>query len=234
MKKRIISVLLVLIAIFYLCPTTAFAASLGDVSGDGQLNAQDSFYLRSYLAGKIDLEPDALAAADMNRDGSVTAADSFMLKRNIIGVQDTGYRLIVNDKDITKSSYEFYLLSGWVEVPLLAVCEAMGAKVTYRTDSIVDIAFDQIPIPGIEYYRENYVLFLDEQRLVEAEYEGVDYNLIKPVPGGTMRCRVHDGDIVLDLNTFRGLYLFDNLDYHLDYTFKVDYQNKTIYFWGEM
>ena len=209
MKKRIISVLLVLIAIFYLCPTTAFAASLGDVSGDGQLNAQDSFYLRSYLAGKIDLEPDALDAADMNRDGSVTAADSFMLKRNIIGVQDTGYNLIVNNRDMTKSKYASYqITSELIEVPLVAVFEGLGAKVTYINDSIVEIL-----------YREKYILNLDEVTLF---MEGYDFDLLYPAPGSTMKYRVHQGDLVLDHLTVRNIFWLIGRDVKT----KIDFQNK--------
>ncbi len=219
--KKTISVLLVLIMTFCLYPTTAFAADLGDVNGDGQTDAKDSYCLKMYLSGATELEPDAFAAADFNRDLSINGADSYFLKMHLAGIKDTGYKLVVNDKDITKSSYASYgMTRELVEIPLVAVCEGLGADIIYVSDSIVEIGFDQIPFTS--YYREKYILDLNEKTLV---VEGYNVNFLNPVPGGRMSCRVHDGDVVLDRLTIS--VLLEGMGH--DLIFEYDFNNKVIY-----
>ena len=140
----------------------------------------------------------------------------------MIGVQENGYKLIVNGKDITKESYASYgMTRELVEIPLVAVCEGLGADIIYVSDSIIEIGFDQL-IPSYPIYREKFILDLNEKSLV---LEGYKHNYIEPVPGGTMSCRVHDGDVVLDRLTVR--VMFEVMGYDISY--KYDFENKVIY-----
>ena len=64
---------------------------VGDVSGDGVINAKDVTFLRRHIAGGYSVSVD-LAAADINGDGSVNAKDVTFLRRYIAG----GYGIVLN------------------------------------------------------------------------------------------------------------------------------------------
>lgn len=57
---------------------------LGDVNGNGRIDAADANLIACHAAGLSSLTGDALLAADANRDGEVTAADADLLCRKYI------------------------------------------------------------------------------------------------------------------------------------------------------
>lgn len=65
---------------------TAPSVLLGDVNGDGRINARDARALLRYLAGMEELSETGLAAADFNGDGRVNARDARAILRDIAGL----------------------------------------------------------------------------------------------------------------------------------------------------
>ncbi len=61
---------------------------LGDVNGDGSINAMDSFCIKTVLSGTSTVEIDSFAA-DFDADGKVTAMDAYSLKLCNAGVSTT-------------------------------------------------------------------------------------------------------------------------------------------------
>ena len=59
---------------------------LGDVNGDGEVNASDVILVMRYGLGIIDLNDVQLAAADFNKDGQVNASDALAIMRKVLGV----------------------------------------------------------------------------------------------------------------------------------------------------
>lgn len=59
--------------------------TLGDVDGDGEVNAADVARISMYLKGKTTLNEDNLAAADVNGDGKVNAADVTLIRMYLKG-----------------------------------------------------------------------------------------------------------------------------------------------------
>ena len=62
------------------------AALLGDVNGDGKVNARDARLLLRYIAGLASEDELNLAAADYNADGRVNARDARAILRQIAGL----------------------------------------------------------------------------------------------------------------------------------------------------
>ncbi len=60
---------------------------LGDVNGDGRVNARDARALMRYIAGMTDGSELDLIAADLNGDGRVNARDARALLRSIAGME---------------------------------------------------------------------------------------------------------------------------------------------------
>ena len=59
---------------------------LGDINGDGTLNASDVILIMRYALDMIELNPRQLAAADYNGDGQINASDALMLMRKCLGL----------------------------------------------------------------------------------------------------------------------------------------------------
>ncbi len=57
--------------------------SLGDVSKDGRISILDVTYLRQYLAGKRELDEEALKAADYNQDQTITVTDADLIQQSL-------------------------------------------------------------------------------------------------------------------------------------------------------
>ncbi len=88
MKKA--SAILVTLVVFLFFGVTVYAASLGDVNNDGDVNAADA---RLALRTATGLEPeivpgtDAYEVADVDFNGIVTAADARIILRAIVGIE---------------------------------------------------------------------------------------------------------------------------------------------------
>ena len=57
---------------------------LGDINGDGEINAKDVTMLRRFLAGGWNVEIEK-TNSDVNRDGEINAKDVTMLRRYLAG-----------------------------------------------------------------------------------------------------------------------------------------------------
>ncbi|MBR4881486.1 MAG: dockerin type I repeat-containing protein, partial [Clostridia bacterium] len=94
--KRILAMLLVVVMIIGVIPTSVIAAAAdtlrsssymrGDLNDDGDINAKDSNLLRQCIAG-YDGNINKLAA-DINADGAVDAKDSNLLRQYLAGIYD--------------------------------------------------------------------------------------------------------------------------------------------------
>ena len=89
----------------------SFTVGNADASEDGNINGQDAYMIKSYLAGKTyALDNICFDAADMNADGVVNATDAYDLKCLLAGKMsvsdfDNGkqiYRLTVGGADISE------------------------------------------------------------------------------------------------------------------------------------
>jgi hypothetical protein len=58
---------------------------LGDINGDGAIDAFDLFYLSLYLNGHTEIDGAYLEACDVNEDGVVNIADYNILRRWAVG-----------------------------------------------------------------------------------------------------------------------------------------------------
>ena len=58
---------------------SAPAVKLGDVNGDGEINAVDAAMVYAYYNGKLELTAEQLTAADVNGDGEVNAVDASLI-----------------------------------------------------------------------------------------------------------------------------------------------------------
>jgi len=82
--------------------------TLGDVNGDGGINAMDSLTLRATIGGSAAAGIDDIQTADFDGDGKLTAQDSFYMKASLAGKLsleelegDTNvYRFIIGGYDI--------------------------------------------------------------------------------------------------------------------------------------
>lgn len=63
-------------------------AFLGDVNGDGKVNAADYFLVKLHVLGDRQLSEEAMVAADINGDGKVSSIDFFFLKNQVLGRGD--------------------------------------------------------------------------------------------------------------------------------------------------
>lgn len=53
--------------------------SVGDVNGDGSVDAEDARLIMDHLSGTAPLDDDALTRADVNGDGEVTYLDAMAI-----------------------------------------------------------------------------------------------------------------------------------------------------------
>ena len=60
--------------------------TLGDVNGDGTIDAADAVMIQRYDSGLTTLTDEQLAAADVNADGLVDAADAVKIQRYDAGL----------------------------------------------------------------------------------------------------------------------------------------------------
>lgn len=80
MKKKILTILFSVL-LFALLSITAFAYDLGDVDGNGKLNAADARYTLRYSSKLETFTEEQIAAADVDGSGKVNAADARKILR---------------------------------------------------------------------------------------------------------------------------------------------------------
>lgn len=61
------------------------APILGDVDGDGKIDATDYMKLKRFCLGSFDLTDEQKAVVDVNKDGKVNSLDYMMIKRHVLG-----------------------------------------------------------------------------------------------------------------------------------------------------
>lgn len=94
MKRRMFqglaAVILLMILLTGALPFRAAAASplLGDLNGDGKINALDYAMLKRHVLRTVSLPQDKLVYADINGDGKVSALDYGMLKKHVLKTYD--------------------------------------------------------------------------------------------------------------------------------------------------
>lgn len=81
--KKFISVLLIFVLAVSLMPT-AFAASKGDVNGDGNVLSNDALMVLQYSVGQ--LKTIDKTKADVNKDGAVNSADALTILQICVGL----------------------------------------------------------------------------------------------------------------------------------------------------
>ena len=64
---------------------TGYEDALGDINGNGQIEATDYLLLKRYCLGTFRLADWQKAVADINGDGSINALDYMLLKRHVLG-----------------------------------------------------------------------------------------------------------------------------------------------------
>ncbi|MBE6588014.1 MAG: DUF4838 domain-containing protein [Ruminococcaceae bacterium] len=88
--KRFISLLLCVIiaasSLIFALPSSAMLYRKGDINHDGTINAMDSYFLKTSIAGTA-VGTDELAS-DTNSDGSVNSMDSYVMKLHLAGLGD--------------------------------------------------------------------------------------------------------------------------------------------------
>ncbi|MFA7562068.1 MAG: dockerin type I repeat-containing protein, partial [Methanoculleus sp.] len=65
--------------------------TLGDVTGDGTVNAYDPLRISRSLAGLITLDEDQVFYADVTGEGTLNAYDSLRISRHLAGIVDEHY-----------------------------------------------------------------------------------------------------------------------------------------------
>lgn len=166
----------------------------GDINNDGLVNAKDSNLFKQILAGMIDVEARSAEffAIDLQSDGILNAKDSNLLKSILAGNTKTSYKLFVDGKEV-KGNFFIYKRSDnkpypFMEVPILTVLKALGAKVEWTSDTTADI-----------YFNGDVFEFDGETHSIVAK--GSDLNLIIPLPGGYIfpsEYRFTGTDLIID------------------------------------
>ena len=78
--KKLLSILLaVVVLVLSLSIVNVFAATTGDVNGDGNVTIVDAMLVCNYISGKNDLKEEELKRADVNKDGNVNIADAMKI-----------------------------------------------------------------------------------------------------------------------------------------------------------
>lgn len=93
--KKIISVLLICMLMLS-CVPTAFAASRGDVNGDGKVTSGDALAVLQYSVGQ--LKTIDKAKADVNKDGAINSSDALTILQICVG--------IISDFEMPKTTQE--------------------------------------------------------------------------------------------------------------------------------
>ncbi|MCL2512455.1 MAG: dockerin type I repeat-containing protein [Oscillospiraceae bacterium] len=102
-KRKGIVFAAVLLALLLIAPSLSFSASagykLGNVSGSGEIDANDARMVLRYVAKLQDLTPEQLEAADLNGDGVIDAGIARLILRHVAKIE-----LIVDNRNPNSES----------------------------------------------------------------------------------------------------------------------------------
>ncbi|MBR6675757.1 MAG: DUF4838 domain-containing protein [Clostridia bacterium] len=190
--------------------------TLGDVNGDGAINAVDSMFIKTKLAG-ISNQELVLDAADFDADGRLSAIDSYNLKLCIAGVKATDefengkpiYRFTIAGNDV--SEYAFVLPEGTTDEDNAYLAYRLLFKYfRYLTGNELPLYYGSAPT-------ENTITFnvLDvesDEYGRELGYDGLKYEVV-------------DGDLNI-YGTWRGsMYAaYEIIEQYLGVRFYSDYE----------
>ena len=85
--KKIMTAFLSIILIVSCFIPTAFAATLGDVDGNGSITATDARKILRYVAGLDTLSLSQQNVGDVDGNGSVTSTDARRILRHVAGLE---------------------------------------------------------------------------------------------------------------------------------------------------
>ena len=88
--KKILSILVLIIAMMLLFKVTTFATelSIGDLDGNGVVNATDSTTIIRYIKGYENLSEEQIKVADVDKNGTVNASDFTKVTRYLKGYEE--------------------------------------------------------------------------------------------------------------------------------------------------
>ena len=87
---KIISVMLAVVLVIMAIPFTTFAATKGDVNGDGDVSAVDARFILQYVAGlKTEADFKNAAGADVDGKNGITAVDARIVLQMVAGLVET-------------------------------------------------------------------------------------------------------------------------------------------------
>ncbi len=127
MKKRILSVLLVIVLLIS-CAPFAFAALRGDVNGDGTVNSSDALLVLQYAVGQIDSINEE--RADVNYDGMINSSDALIILKISVGMSVlTGLKAGFIYLDNANSAYDKNFMQAAEDT-----CLKLGVSYIEKTD----------------------------------------------------------------------------------------------------
>ncbi len=103
---KIISVMLAVILVVMAIPFTTFAATKGDVDGNGEISAVDARLILQYVAGlKKEADFKNPASADVDGKNGITAVDARIVLQIVAGLQDAPTEPETPSGELTKADY---------------------------------------------------------------------------------------------------------------------------------
>ena len=87
MKKKIIAIILSVLMLLSVAPLSVMAAELGDVDGNGKIDATDARTALRAAVGLDKLKAEQVSLADVDFDGDVDATDARLILRAAVGLE---------------------------------------------------------------------------------------------------------------------------------------------------
>lgn len=138
MRKSVLVYLLLIISIFC-CANICFAATKGDINGDGRINEKDVTLVKEYLIGLRTFSDYEFYLADMNDDKQITLTDMVLVLRVSLGenISDGDVLGDVNS-DGRLDSQDYDLLLAYVQGKATLTNRAMAVADANR-DGVINI-----------------------------------------------------------------------------------------------
>jgi len=185
--KRTLSFIIALVIIvttMFAFPVSSASYKVGDLNGDGQINALDSNCIRKYLAGSYVLSDER--CADINGDGEVSLPDAAIFLKalsgvyNIVqpedepdGVSIASYTVVYPAEGTVYEQYAAEILCDWV-------ADNCGVELTCVDDTAPEVEYEILigntnreeSATGAEFADNQFLLKADGSKLV---LQGKDY-----------------------------------------------------------